>query len=87
VFRRRPRFTAFAAVDGQTPSTLGSAYAPPGTRRHGAARWLRPARVQLTLAAHASARCVGVVSTKTLCVCGSPRGLDQTVARAYCIDD
>ena len=39
-----------AAVDGETLSTLGSAYAPPGSRRHGSALWLRLGRRAVTLA-------------------------------------
>jgi hypothetical protein len=48
---RRPLRVVLAPVDGQTLSTLGSAYAPPGSRTHGPTRWLRLGRRALTLAA------------------------------------
>jgi len=37
-------------VDGQTIDTLGSTYAPPGSRANGPARWLRIGRRAVTLA-------------------------------------
>lgn len=37
-------------VEGQTIDTLGSTYAPPGSRTNGPARWLRIARRAVTLA-------------------------------------
>ncbi len=40
---------ALAPVDGQTLDTLGSAYAPPGSRPHGPTRWLKVGRRQVTL--------------------------------------
>ena len=52
---RRPLRVVLASVDGQTLSTLGSSYAPPGSRAHGPTRWLRLGRRALTLAAGRSA--------------------------------
>jgi hypothetical protein len=40
---------ALAAVAGQTLDTLGSAYAPPGSKANGPTRWLRVARQRVTL--------------------------------------
>jgi hypothetical protein len=52
---RRPLRVVLAPVDGQTLSTLGSSYAPPGSRAHGPTRWLRLGRRALTLPAGRSA--------------------------------
>jgi len=52
---RRPLRVVLAPVDGQTLSTLGSAYSPPGSRAHGPTRWLRLGRGTLTLPAGRSA--------------------------------
>jgi hypothetical protein len=41
-------------VDGRTLSTLGSAYAPPGSRPHGSTRWLTLGASSVTLAPGAS---------------------------------
>jgi hypothetical protein len=38
-----------AAVDGETLGTLGSAYAPPGSRPHGSTLWLRVPRQTIVL--------------------------------------
>jgi hypothetical protein len=38
-----------APVDGETLGTLGSSYAPPGSRAHGSTLWLRVARRPVTL--------------------------------------
>ena len=45
---------ALSAVDGETLSTLGSGYAPPGSRAHGSSLWLRLGRQAVTLAPGAS---------------------------------
>jgi hypothetical protein len=52
---RRPLRVVLARVDGQTLGTLGSSYAPPGSRAHGPTRWLRLGRRTLTLRAGRSA--------------------------------
>jgi hypothetical protein len=52
---RSPLSVVLAPVDGQTLSTLGSSYAPPGSRAHGPTRWLRLGRRTLTLPAGRSA--------------------------------
>jgi hypothetical protein len=41
---------ALSAVDGKTLSTLGSGYAPPGSRQHGATHWLNLGARAVTLA-------------------------------------
>jgi hypothetical protein len=41
-------------VDGETLSTLGSSYAPPGSRKHGATLWLRLGTAAATLSPGAS---------------------------------
>jgi Bacterial protein of unknown function (DUF916) len=46
---------ALAAVDGLTLDTLGSSYAQPGSKAHGATRWVRVGRKRVTLAPGASA--------------------------------
>jgi hypothetical protein len=46
----RPLRVILAAVDGQTLGTLGSTYAMPGSRAHGATRWLHLARRAVALA-------------------------------------
>jgi hypothetical protein len=43
-----------APVDGETLGTLGSAYAPPGSRAHGSTLWLRVGRTTITLLPGAS---------------------------------
>jgi hypothetical protein len=45
----RPMRVALAPVDGETLSTLGSSYAPPGSRPRAAALWLRIDRRAATL--------------------------------------
>jgi hypothetical protein len=52
---RRPLRVVLAPVDGQTLSTLGSSYAPPGSQAHGPTRWLRLGRRTLALPAGRSA--------------------------------
>jgi hypothetical protein len=42
---------ALGAVDGRTLDTLGSSYAPPGSRRHGATRWVRVGKRRVGLEA------------------------------------
>ncbi|HWX74810.1 MAG TPA: hypothetical protein VNZ05_05850 [Solirubrobacteraceae bacterium] len=46
---------ALSVVDGQTLDTLGSAYASPGSRAHGATRWVYLAKRRVTLGPGASA--------------------------------
>jgi hypothetical protein len=46
----KPLHVALAAVDGQTLSTLGSGYAPPGSAAHAATLWLHLGRHYVTLA-------------------------------------
>jgi hypothetical protein len=43
-----------APVDGETLGTLGSSYAPPGSRAHGATLWLALARRTVALAPHSA---------------------------------
>jgi hypothetical protein len=46
----RPLRVVLDPVEGQTIDTLGSTYAPPGSRASGSARWLRIGRRAVTLA-------------------------------------
>jgi hypothetical protein len=50
----KPMHVVLAPVDGETLSTLGSSYAPPGSRPHGAALWLHIGTRAATLAPGAS---------------------------------
>jgi hypothetical protein len=51
----KPMRVALGPVDGETLSTLGSAYAPPGSSAHGSTLWLRVARRAVTLLPRTSA--------------------------------
>jgi hypothetical protein len=46
----KPLHVVLDPVEGQTINTLGSTYAPPGSRANGPARWLRIGRRAVTLA-------------------------------------
>jgi hypothetical protein len=54
----RPLRVVLAPVDGETLGTLGSAYAPPGSRAHGSTRWVQVSRRSITLMPRASAAVV-----------------------------
>jgi hypothetical protein len=50
----KPMRVVLAAVDGQTLGTLGSSYAPGGTKAHDSTRWLRLGGRKVSIGPHAS---------------------------------
>ncbi|HEY2398498.1 MAG TPA: hypothetical protein VGH78_05845 [Solirubrobacteraceae bacterium] len=51
---KEPLAVLVSGVDGETLGTLGSTYAPPGSRAHRATLWLLPARRELVVAPRSS---------------------------------